>query len=162
MPSFDIVVQPNLQEVDNAIQQTKKEISQRFDFKGSKAEVDWDKKKEIILVADDEFKLKALIDILQSKFAKRKVSIKNMVYGTLEKASQGAVRQTITLQQGIPSEKAKTIISQIKETGFKIQSQNQDEQIRVSGKKKDDLQQVMQVVKKIDLGLDLEFSNFRD
>jgi uncharacterized protein YajQ (UPF0234 family) len=162
MPSFDIVVNVNLQEVDNAINQAQKEMAQRYDFKGSKSKIEWDKKKEIILVADDDFKLKAVLDILQSKMVKRGISIKNLEFGKMESAFEGTVRQKITLQQGIPSEKAKEINKLIKDAKLKVQSQIQDEQVRVTGKKRDDLQEAIGLVKKSELGLDFEFTNFRD
>src|SRR3954471_6327808 len=104
MPSFDIVLNMDLQEVDNAINQAQKELAQRYDFKGSKSKIDWDKKKEITIVGDDDYKLKAVIDILQSKLTKRGLSTKNMTYGPKESALEGTVRQKITLQQGIPTE----------------------------------------------------------
>lgn len=162
MPSFDIVVKPNLQEVDNAINQAQKEIQQRYDFKGSKSTIEWDKKNEIILTGDDDFKLKALIEIVQTKLVKRGVSAKNLTFGKLEPAHMGAVRQKITLQQGIPTEKAKELIKAIKDTKLKVQPQIQDEQVRVTGKKKDELQEIMNLVRKTDIGLDFNFENFRD
>ena len=162
MPSFDIVVNMNLQEVDNAIHQAQKEMEQRYDFKGSKSKIEWDKKKEITLVGDDDYKLKAVIDILQSKLIKRGVSIKNMTFSKTEPSFEGTVRQKVTLQQGIPSEKAKEINKLIKENKLKVQSQIQDEQVRVTGKKRDDLQEAIGLVRKADLGMDLQFVNFRD
>ena len=163
MPSFDIAVNVNLQEVDNAINQAQKELSQRYDFKGSKSKIDWDSKKsEITVLGDDDYKLKAVIDILQSKLIKRNISIKNMKYGPTESAMEGTIRQKITLQQGIPVEKAKEINKLIKESKLKVSSQIQDEQVRVVGKKRDDLQEVIGLMRKTDLGLDFEFTNFRD
>jgi uncharacterized protein YajQ (UPF0234 family) len=162
MPSFDIVVKADLQELDNAINQAQKELQTRYDFKGSKSKIDWDKKVEITLLADDDFKLKALTDILQSKMVKRGISIKNLTYGKIESAFEGTVRQKITVQQGIPTEKAKELIKIIKDQKMKVQSQIQDEQVRVTGKKRDDLQEVMGLVRKTDLGLDFTFENMRD
>ena len=163
MPSFDIVVSVNLQEVDNAINQAQKEVAQRYDFKGSKSKIEWDlKKKEITLIGDDDYKLKALLDIVQSKLVKRGISIKNMTYGKQEPALEGTIRQKITLQQGIPAEKAKEINRLIKDAKLKVQSQIQDEQVRVTGKKRDDLQEAIGLVRKQDLGMDFEFTNFRD
>ncbi|MBY0370187.1 YajQ family cyclic di-GMP-binding protein [bacterium] len=163
MPSFDIVVNVNLQEVDNAINQAQKEVSQRYDFKGSKSKIDWDaKKKEITLLADDDYKLKALTDIVQSKLIKRGISIKNMTFGSTEAAIEGTIRQKVTLQQGIPSEKAKKINQLIKDAKLKVQSQIQDEQVRVTGKKRDDLQEAIGMIRNTDLGMDFEFTNFRD
>lgn len=162
MPSFDIVVKMDLQEVDNAINQAQKELAQRYDFKGSKSKIDWDKKKEVSLIGDDEFKLKAVMDILQSKLIKRGISVKNLEMGKIESAFEGTVRQKITLQQGIPSEKAKELNKLIKDSKLKVQSQFQDEQVRVTGKKRDDLQEAIALVKKTDLGMDFQFVNFRD
>jgi len=162
MPSFDITIKMSLPEVDNAINQAQKELAQRYDFKGSKSKIDWDKKAEITLVADDDYKLKALTDILQGKMVKRGLSLKNVTFGKLEPAFEGTIRQKITLQQGIPGDKAKELIKLIKETDLKVQSQHQDEQVRVTGKKRDDLQEVMAFVRKTDLGLDFQFENFRD
>lgn len=162
MPSFDIVVNLDLQEVDNAINQAQKELAQRYDFKGSKSKIEWDKKAEITLVGDDDFKLKAVTDILQGKLVKRGISIRNLEYGKVESAFEGTQRQKITLKSGIPAEKAKEINKAIKDAKLKVQSQLQDEQVRVTGKKRDDLQEAIALVKKTDIGLDLQFTNFRD
>lgn len=162
MPSFDIVVKTDLQEVDNAINQAQKELTQRYDFKGSKSKIEWDKKKEIIVLGDDDYKLKAVLDVLQSKLIKRGISIKNLVYGKQESSFEGTVRQKITLQQGVPSEKAKEINKLIKDQKLKVQSQIQDEQVRVTGKKRDDLQEVIGLLRKTDLGMDFDFTNFRE
>lgn len=162
MPSFDIVLKIDPQEVDNAVNQAQKELSQRYDFKGSKSKIEWDKKGEIVLIGDDDFKLKALTDILQSKLVKRNVSIKNLNYGAVEAAFEGTVRRKITLQQGIPGEKAKEIIKLVKETKLKVQPSIQEDQVRLTGKKKDELQEVMGLVRKTDFGLDFQFINFRD
>lgn len=162
MPSFDIVVKVNVQEVDNAVNQAQKELAQRYDFKGSKAQIIWDKKGEITLVADDDFKMKALTDLLQSKMVKRGVSLKNATYAKPESALEGTIRQKITLQQGIPTEKAKEVVKIIKDNKLKVQGQIQDEQVRVTGKKRDDLQEAIALVRKADIGLDVEFENFRD
>lgn len=162
MPSFDIVVNMNLQEVDNAINQAQKELAQRYDFKGSKSKIEWDKKKELVVTGDDDFKLKAVLDILQSKLIKRGISVKNLIYGKMEPAFEGTLRQKITLQQGIPADKAKDINKLIKDSKLKVQSQLQDEQVRVTAKKRDDLQEVIGLVKKTDLGLDFDFTNFRE
>ncbi|MBI3294697.1 MAG: YajQ family cyclic di-GMP-binding protein [Deltaproteobacteria bacterium] len=162
MPSFDIVVNVNYQEVDNAVNQAQKEIAQRYDFKGSKSKIEWDKKNEITLLGDDDFKLKAVVEILQGKMVKRGISTKNMEFGQVEPANLGCVRQKLTLQAGIPTEKAKQIVKAIKDSGLKVQPQIQDEQVRVTGKKRDDLQDVMGLVRKNDFGLDVQFLNFRD
>lgn len=160
MPSFDIVSKVDLQEVDNAVNQTIKEIGQRYDFKGSKSEVTLEKD-SIKVLADDDFKLKAVIDVLQSKFVKRNISPKALQYGKAEQASGGMVRQIITLQVGISKEKAKEIGQVIKETKLKVQSQIQDDQVRVTGKNIDDLQEVIRILKGKDLDIDLQFVNFR-
>ena len=160
MPSFDIVSKVDMQEVDNAINQTVKEIGQRYDFKGSKSEVTLEKE-TVKVLADDDFRLKAIIDILQSKFIKRGISVKALQYGKAENASGGMVRQTITIQQGISKEKGKEIGAVIKETKLKVQSQIQDDQVRVTGKNIDDLQEVIRLLKGKDLGVELQFVNFR-
>ena len=160
MPSFDIVSKVEMQEVDNAVNQTIKEISQRYDFKGSKSEVTLEKE-AIKLLADDDFRLKAIIDILQSKFIKRGISIKALDYGKAESASGGMIRQTISIQQGISKEKGKEINGIIKETKLKVQSQIQDDQVRVTGKNIDDLQEVIKLLKGKDLGVEPQFVNFR-
>jgi len=162
MPSFDIVVKVDLQEVDNAINQAQKELQQRYDFKGSKSSIAWDKKGEVILVGDDEFKLKAVLDIVESKLVKRGISLKNLVFGKIEPSFEGTVKQKITLQQGIPSDKAKEIVKIVKDSKIKVQSQIQENQVRVTGKKRDELQETIGLVKKSDLGLDFQFINFRD
>lgn len=162
MPSFDIVVKVDLQEVDNAINMAQKELAQRYDFKGSKSKIEWDKKEEISIVGDDEFKLKAVIDIVQGKMIKRGISIKNIIFEKIEPSFEGTVRQKLKLQQGIPTEKAKEINKLIKEAKLKVQSQIQDEQVRVTGKKRDDLQEVIGLLRKTDLGLDFNFVNMRD
>lgn len=159
--SFDIVSEVDLQEVDNAVNQTMKEISQRFDFKGSKVEIELVEDDKIKIVADDEYKLKSIIDILQSKLVRRGVSLKFLDYGKIEPASHSAVRQLITIKQGIPAEKAKDIVAHIKKLKLKVQAQIQNEQVRVSGKERDDLQTVIQSIKSADFDLELQFSNYR-
>lgn len=141
-PSFDVVSQVDMQEVSNALNQTTKEISQRYDFKGSKSEVVKDDD-GIKITTEDEMRLNAIVDILKSKFIKRGVSIKNLEYGKIEDAAGGMVRQKIKIKQGIDSDVAKKITKDIKETKLKVQAQIQDDQVRVSGKKIDDLQSVI-------------------
>ncbi len=160
MPSFDIVSKVDMQEVDNAVNQTIKEIIQRYDFKGSKSQVTLESD-AIKVLADDDFRLKAIIDILQSKCIKRGISLKALQYGKVESASGGMVRQVITIQQGISKEKGKEINSVIKETKLKVQSQIQDDQVRVTGKNIDDLQEVIKLLKGKELGVELQFVNFR-
>ncbi|MGB4598837.1 MAG: YajQ family cyclic di-GMP-binding protein [Trichlorobacter sp.] len=161
MPSFDIVSKVEVQEVDNAVNQAVKEIAQRYDFKGSKSEITQEKD-AIKVLADDDYKLKAVIDVLQSKFLKRNISIKALQYGKVESASGGMVRQIITIQQGISKEKGKEIIAVIKESKLKVQAQIQDDQVRVSGKNRDDLQDAIQLLKGKDLDVEIQFTNFRD
>jgi cyclic-di-GMP-binding protein len=160
MPSFDIVSVVDKQEVDNAVNQAIKEIRQRYDFKGSKTEVTLEPD-AVKVVTDDEFRLKAVVDILQSKFVKRGVSLKALQYGKVEPASGGLVRQMIDIQQGISKEKAREIVALIKATKLKVQGQVQDEQVRVTGKVIDDLQEIIRLLKGKDLGVDLQFVNMR-
>lgn len=160
--SFDIVSKIDLQEVSNAIQQAMKEIGQRFDFRGSKSSIELDKvKNEIQIVSDDEYKLKNVIDVLQSKLIKREVPLKGLDYGKVESAALSTVKQTITLQQGIPSEKAKEIVKEIKNAKLKVQAEIQKDQLRVKAKKIDDLQSVIQLLKEKDFDIHLEFVNYR-
>jgi len=158
--SFDIVSDVNLMEVSNAVQQAMKEIRQRFDFKGSVSDIALEKE-TLTLHSDDESRLKAVIDILAGKLAKRGVSLRALEYGKLEPAAKGTVRQLVTIRKGIPSEKAKEIVKFIKTTGIKVQAQIQESQVRVSGKNRDDLQAIIQRVKGQDFGLDLQFTNYR-
>ena len=161
--SFDIVSTTDMAEVQNACNQTMLEIRQRFDFKGSKSDVALDLKKfQATILADDGNKLKSVIDILQSKLIKRKVSIKALDYGNIEPASGDTVRQIITIQQGIPQDKGKEVIKFIKSIGLKkMQSQIEDDKIRVTGKDKDDLQTVITKLKDKDFGIDMSFTNYR-
>lgn len=162
MPSFDVVSQVNLQEVDNALNQAAKEIQTRYDFKGSKSEIRRGNKGAFTIIADDEFKRKAVLDIVQSKLAKRGVSLKAMQLGKVEPAAGGTVRQEVTFLSGIPVEKGKEIVKHLKETKLKVQGAIQDDQVRVSGKSKDELQAAIQALKARDFGIDLQFTNYRD
>ena len=160
--SFDIVSIVEIPEVINAINQAMMEIKQRFDFKGSKSDIKLEEKdKKIVLLSDDEHKLKSVIDILQTKLVKRGVSLKALKYDKVEPATGGTVRQVITLQQGIPVEKAKEIKKIIKDTKLKVQAQIQGEQVRVAGKSRDDLQGVIALLRGKDMGIDLQFVNYR-
>jgi uncharacterized protein YajQ (UPF0234 family) len=161
--SFDVASTTDLAEVQNACNQTMLEIRQRFDFKGSKSKVELDvKNAQLTIDADDGNKLNSVIDILQSKLIKRKVSIKALDYGKIEAASGDSVRQIITIQQGIPQDKGKEIIKFIKSLGVKkVQTQLADDQVRVSGKDKDDLQSVIASLKEKDFGIDMSFTNYR-
>jgi uncharacterized protein YajQ (UPF0234 family) len=161
--TFDITSSVDLQEVDNAVNQATKEVGQRYDFKGSTAEIQFNKDDgTLTLLADDEYKLKALVDVLQSKLIKRGVPIRNLDYGTVESASAGKARQVVTLQQGISSDKGKEIVKAIKSGGFKkVQAQIQDDQVRVQSPSIDELQAVIAMLKQEDFGLELQFGNFR-
>lgn len=160
--SFDIVCVVDLQEVDNAVNQAMKEISQRFDFKGSKSNIELNKDKGVVtVISDDEQKIKSVIDILQAKLVRRGISLKALSYGKVEPAAGDTVKQLITLQQGIPQDKAKEIVKFIKNTKLKVTSEIQKEQVRVKGKKIDDLQAIMSRVKEKDFGIHLQFTNYR-
>jgi len=160
--SFDIVSQVDLQEVDNALNQAMKEIKTRFDFKGSKSEIKFNRdEKKIMLLADDDMKLKNVIEILEGKLAKRGVSVKSLKYGVSEKALDGMIRQSAEVIQGIPQDEAKEIVKSIKELKLKIQPSIQGDQIRVSGRTKDDLQTVISFLKGAQLDLPLQFTNYR-
>jgi len=161
MPSFDIVSQVDRQEIDNAINQARKEISQRYDFKDTHTTVDLEKD-EIGINSVDDFKVKAAVEVLLEKLARRQVPLKSLVHGNIEPAGGGRAKQTLTVQQGISAEKARDIVKRIKEHKLKVQAQIQGDQVRVSGKKRDDLQAVMAVLKQHDFGLPLQFINFRD
>lgn len=158
--SFDIVSKLDFQEMINAINQTEREIETRFDFKGSKSSLKLEKE-TLVVTSDDEYKLNAVIDILQSKMIKRGLSLKNVDYGKVEPASMGTVRQRITLKQGIDQDNAKKINVLIRDSKLKVKSQIQGDQIRVTGKSKNDLQAVMQLLRKADLPLDLQFTNLK-
>lgn len=160
--SFDIVSKIDLQEARNAVDQAMKEIKQRFDFKGSKSDITLDdKEKAMILLSDDENKLKSVIDILQTKIIKRGISLKALTYEKLEQALGGTVRQKIKLQDGIPQENAKEIVRIIKDAKLKVQAQIQGDQLRITGKNRDDLQTVIALLKEKDLGVDMQFVNYR-
>ncbi|MEC0203098.1 YajQ family cyclic di-GMP-binding protein [Paenibacillus sp. LC231] len=158
--SFDIVSKMDMQELSNAVNQAEREIENRFDFKGSKSSLKLDKD-ALVIASDDEYKLNAVIDILQTKMVKRGLSLKNVEYGKIEPASMGTVRQRLTLKQGIDQENSKKINILIRDSKLKVKSQIQGDQIRVTGKSKDDLQQIMQLLRKADLSLDLQFTNFK-
>ena len=160
--SFDVVSTVDMQEVKNAVDQTLKEIRQRFDFKGSKSDLTLKEKEKVLeIVSDDEYKLKAVLDILKAKCVKRNVSLKALDYGKVEQALGGTVRQHITIQSGIADDKAKAIVKRIKEKKFKAQAQIQGDQVRVQSKSKDELQTVIAFLKQQDFGIDLQFINFR-
>ncbi|WP_054956139.1 YajQ family cyclic di-GMP-binding protein [Paenibacillus dakarensis] len=158
--SFDIVSKMDMQELNNAINQAEREIENRFDFKGSKSSLKLDKD-ALVITSDDEYKLNAVIDILQSKMVKRGLSLKNVDYGKIEPASLGTVRQRLSLKQGIDQENAKKINILIRDSKLKVKSQIQGDQIRVTGKSKNDLQAIIQLLRKADLPLDLQFTNMK-
>jgi len=158
--SFDVVSEVNMMETSNAVQQAMKEIRQRFDFKGSVSEITLDGE-TLTLHSDDESRLKAVIDVLTTKLVKRGVSLKALEYGKIEPAAKGTVRQVVTVRRGIPVERAKEIVKFIKGTGVRVQAQIQENQVRVTGKNRDDLQAVIRSLKAQDFGLDLQFTNYR-
>lgn len=158
--SFDIVSKVDLSEVTNAIQIAMKEIQTRYDFKGSKSNISLEND-ELVLISDDEFKLSQLKDVLLGKLIRRGVPIKNLDYGKIENASGGTVRQRAKIVQGIDSDTAKKINTAIKNSKLKVKSQNQSDQIRVSGKSRDDLQKVIHLVKELDLPIEVQFVNYR-
>lgn len=160
--SFDIVSQVDLQEADNAVNQAAREITQRYDFKGSNSSITLDKKDgKIMLESDSDFRLKQVVDVLESKLVKRGISLKSLSYGQIEHGSHDVARQVITLQSGIDKENAKRITKLIKDLGLKVQAQIQDDQVRVTGKSKDDLQECIQRLKDSDLPFDMQFTNYR-
>ncbi len=163
MPSFDIVNEVNLQEVDNAVNQTVKEISTRFDFRGSKATIEFDKtEKKIKILADDELKLRSIHQLLEQKLVKRSVDLRLLDYGKQVEGTGNALRQEVTLKNGIDKEEAKKIVKLIKDSKIKVQAQIQDEQVRVTGKSIDDLQETIRTLRAAtEIGLPLQFINMR-
>ena len=158
--SFDVVSKIDMAEVTNAVSQAMKEIGQRFDFKGSKSNITQEKD-ALVIVSDDEYKLKSVVDILQGKLVKRGVPLKNLSYGKTEPAAGGTVRQRVALQQGIPTDKAKEVVKAIKDSKIKVQASIQADQVRVSGKNRDDLQAVIALLKGKEFGIELQFTNYR-
>lgn len=162
MPTFDVVSEVDMQEVRNAVDQASREVSTRFDFKDTGSTIEL-AGSEVRLASNTEDRLRAVIQVLEEKMVKRKVSLKSLDYGKVEEASKGTVRQTITLKAGINQETAKKLNKFIKDMGLKgVQSQTQGEQLRVNGKKRDDLQAVIAALKEQDFGVPLQFNNFRD
>jgi hypothetical protein len=160
--SFDIVSKVDLQEVSNAIQNALKEIHTRFDLKDSKSDIQLEGKEAMVLSSADEYKLKAVTDILQSKLVKRGVPIKALNYGVVEPAAGSSVRQKITMQQGIPIEKAREIVKVVKDSKKKVQASIQGDTVRVSGKDRDALQEVIALLRGHDFGIDMQFTNYRN
>jgi uncharacterized protein YajQ (UPF0234 family) len=160
--SFDVVSKIDLQELNNAIQQALKEVHTRFDLKDSNSRIELNEKDHKLTVTSaDDYKLKAVNDVLQSKMVKRGVSLKALAYSAVEPAAGGSARQTISLQQGIPGEKAKEIVRTIKDSKLKVQAAIQGDTVRVSGKDRDTLQQVIALLKGRDFGIDMQFTNYR-
>lgn len=158
--SFDVYSEVDMQEVNNAVNQANKEISQRYDFKDSKAEITVEND-GLKILAEDEYKLKSVIEVLKNKMVSRKVPLKNLNYQTIEAASGGTVRQIVKILSGIEQEKAKAIVKDIKASGIKVQAQINGEIVRVSGKNRDDLQEVIQLLKGKDYGIELLYGNYR-
>jgi len=161
--SFDVTSNVDLQEVDNALNQARKEVAQRYDFKGAKASIEFDQKEsKLVLVADDDFKLDALWEIVQTRLVRRNVPTKNLTRGTVIPAANSTVRQEISLQQGIPVEKAKDIVKFLKDAKLKkVQASIQGDQLRVTSPSKDDLQEAMRQLREQDFGVALQFGNYR-
>lgn len=162
MPSFDIVSKPNIAEIDNALNGLKREISTRFDFKGSHCTIERKDEKQIEIHADDELKLKQVQELLKMHLTRRGVETTFLEFLDSQKAAGQSVRQSVTIKQGIAHDLAKTIISHIKESKIKVQSAIQGDELRITGKKKDDLQEVMALLKRLNLSQPLQFTNFRD
>ena len=161
--SFDVTSNVDLQEVDNALNQARKEVAQRYDFKGAKASMDFDQKEsKLLLVADDEFKLNALWEIVSTRLVRRNVPVKNLTRGPAQPAANSTVRQEVALQQGIPTETARDIVKFIKDSKLrKVQAAIQGDQLRVTSASKDDLQEVMRLLREQDFGVALQFGNYR-
>ncbi len=158
--SFDVVSKTDMQEVANAVHQAQKELETRFDFKGSKSDIAL-RDDELVIVSDDEYKLSNVVDIMQSKLVKRSVSLKSFEYGVIESAAQGTVRQTVKVKQGLDQELAREIVKVIKDAKLKVQVSVQGDQVRVTGKSRDDLQLVIQTLRERDFSADLQFVNYR-
>ncbi len=164
MPSFDVTSKVDLQEVDNAVNQSRKEIGQRYDFKGSKAAIEFDRTAATLtLVADDEFKMQALWEVLETRMVRRKVPLKNLKRGDIERGANDTVRRVITLQQGVPTEASREIVKFIKDRKLrKVQAAIQGDQLRISSPSRDELQQVMALLREQDFGVELQFGNYRE
>jgi len=158
--SFDVVCKLDMQEVTNALDQARREVDTRYDLKGSRNEIALEKT-DIVIQSADEMKLKAVVDILQSRLHKRGVPLKALTYGKVEPAAGSTFRQRIGLQQGIPIDKAREIVRLVKDTKLRVQAAIQEDQVRVSGKNKDDLQRVIALLRERDLGIALQFVNYR-
>ena len=159
--TFDIVSKIDLQEVSNAIQQALKEVHTRFDLKDSKSTIELDGKEAIVLHSSDEFKLKAVNDVLEQKLVKRGIPLKNLIFGGVEVASAGTAKQRITLQQGIPIEKAREIVKLVKNSKKKVNVSIQGDLVRIGGKDRDTLQEIIALLRRQDFGIDMQFTNYR-
>ena len=160
--SFDVVSIVDMPETLNAIQQAKKEVLTRFDLKNSKSEIELvEKDKKIVVTSVDDFKLKAVVEVLQQKLAKRKVPLKNFTYGPIQSAAGSTARQEVTIQSGIQIEKCKEIVRKLKDSKIKVQTTIQSDLVRVSGKSRDLLQEAIQLLKQSDFGVELQFTNYR-
>jgi uncharacterized protein YajQ (UPF0234 family) len=160
--SFDVVSQIDLQEVSNAVQQARKEIAQRFDLKDTKSSIELDEReKKLLLASKDEYKLKAVIELLEQKLVRRKVPLKGLTYGAVQPAASSTVRQEVTLQHGIPVEKAREIVKKVKETKLKVQASIQGDFVRISGRDRDTLQAAIRLLRDTEFGIDMQFTNYR-
>ncbi len=160
--SFDIVSEVNLQEVDNAVNQARKEIGQRYDFKGSGSSLEYNaREKSITLLSDDDFHMKAVVDVLQNRLTKRGIPLKAVAFGPLEPAAGSTVRRRLTLRVGIDAENARLLVRMIKETKLRVQAQIMEDQVRVTGKSKDDLQSIISMIRSAELNFAVQFTNYR-
>jgi len=163
MPTFDVVSRVDMQEMDNAVNQVKKEIGTRFDFRGSKTRLEFDRKEaKIQVLTEDEMKLRAIKDLLIARTVRRSIDAKALVFGPPEKAGGDMLRQTISIHNGIDLETARKVVKLVKDTKLKVQAAIQGDEVRVSGKQRDDLQKVISVLREADLGLPLQFVNYRE
>jgi len=160
--SFDVVSLVDMPEVLNAVQQARKEVQTRFDLKDSKSQIELNEKdKKLVIHSVDDFKLRAVVEILQQKLAKRKVPLKNFTYGPIAPAAGSTVRQEVSIQSGIPIEKCRELVKKIKDSKIKVQASIQGDLVRVSGKSRDLLQEVLQLLRQSDFGIELQFTNYR-
>jgi uncharacterized protein YajQ (UPF0234 family) len=163
MPSFDVVSRVDMQEMDNAVNQVKKELAARFDFRGSKTQIDLDRKEaKIVLLTEDDMKLRAIKDGLIAKVVHRSIDAKALVFGDHEKAGGDMVRQTVTITNGIDIDTARKVVKLVKDTKMKVQASIQGDEVRITGKKRDDLQEAIQTLKEVDMGVPLQYVNFRE
>ena len=163
MPSFDVVSRVDMQEMDNAVNQVKKEVATRFDFRGSRTRIEFDRKEgKIQVLTEDDMKLRAIKDMLISKAVRRSIDAKALKFGNPEKAGGDMIRQTVDITNGIDLETARKVVKLVKDAGLRVQAAVQGDEVRVSGKQRDDLQQVISALKRADLGVPLQFVNYRE